>query len=158
MKVTSEIKSMIASRIEADNAEAFEKARARKSEIAKKREEESLKKRVEFYEKVRPIVEEFNRKVQKLQTQIGIMDGDSKIILSIDRVSYREDFFGMNIRHETDLYDVGTSKELDDIIKKIGQFNLWKERTVNEIIAAAQLGKDWDSICSMIEKSGSFKW
>lgn len=158
MKVTSEIKSMIAARIDADNEEAFEKARARKRELDKKREEVSREKRVEFYEKIRPIVDEFNRKVQKLQTQIGIMDGDSKVVMSVDRVSYREDVFGLNIRHETDLYDIATTKELDDIIKKIGQFNLWKERTVNDIIAAAQLGKDWDSICAMIEKSGSFKW
>lgn len=158
MKVTSEIKSMIASRIEADNAEAFEKAKAQRREIVEIREKVSREKRVEFYEKIRPIVDEFNRKVQKLQTQIGIMDEDEKIVMTISRNSYRDDFFGVNVRHESDLYDIATSKELDDITKKIGQFDKWKERTVNDIIAAAQLGKDWDSICAMIEKSGSFKW
>ena len=158
MKVTSEIKSMIASRIEADNAEAFEKAKEQRREIVEVREKVSREKRVEFYEKIRPIVDEFNRKVQKLQTQIGIMDEDEKIVMTISRNSYRDDFFGVNVRHESDLYDIATSKELDDITKKIEQFANWKERTVNDIIAAAHLGKDWDSICAMIEKYGSFKW
>lgn len=158
MKVTSEIKSMIAARIDADNAEAFEKAKAQRKEIVEAREKVSREKRIEFYEKIRPIVDEFNRKVQKLQKQIGIMDGGDKIVMRVNRNSYREEFFGLSVHHESDLYDIATSKELDDIIKKIEQFAKWKERTVNDIIAAAQLGKDWDSICAMIEKSGSFKW